>query len=149
MEDPRPRMQAALKEAMMNKDVERRETIRMVQSAIKQSEIDNRKEVSTDDVIAILQKEVKTRRESLTEAQDAGRDEAAAVEAGRIAILESFLPTQLTREQITELVRKAVEQTGATSNKDMGKLMAVLMPQVKGVADGKLVNEVVRGMLSS
>ncbi len=149
MEDPRPKMQAALKQAMVNKDVNQRETIRMVLSAIKQSEIDNRKEVTADDVVSILQREVKTRRESLLEAENAGRGEAAAQETERIAILESFMPPQLTREEIADLVKRAIEQTGATSSKDMGKLMAVLMPKVKGVADGKLVNEVVRGMLSS
>ena len=149
MDDPRTQMQTALKEAMLKKDNERRDVIRMALSAIKQVEVDERKALTPDDVVAVLQREAKTRRESVAEAEKAGRADMAAVEAARLTILESFMPRQLGRDEIAALARDAIAQSGATSAKEMGKVMALLMPKVKGVADGKLVNEVVREILSS
>jgi uncharacterized protein len=148
MDDPKVKLQAALKEAMINKDVTRRDVIRMLTSAIKQVEIDTRKDLTPEDSVAILQKEAKKRRESIDEAEKVGRTDLAEQEKIELAILEDFLPTQLSREQVTALVREAIAQTGVTSSKEMGKLMGVLMPKVKGLADGKMVNEVVRELLS-
>jgi len=148
MDDPRPQLQAALKDAMKNKDNQRRDVIRFTQSAIKQVEIDTRKELSAEDVVAILQKEAKSRRESIQELESAGRADAAEEARQELAILEEFLPQQLSREEIEALARSAIEQTGASSPKEMGKVMGVLMPQVKGRADGTLVNQVVRGLLN-
>jgi uncharacterized protein YqeY len=148
MDDPKVKLQAALKEAMINKDVTRRDVIRMLTSAIKQVEIDTRKDLTPEDSVAILQKEAKKRRESIDEAEKVGRTDLAEQEKIELAILEEFLPTQLSREQVTALVREAIAQTGVTSSKEMGKLMGVLMPKVKGLADGKMVNEVVRELLS-
>lgn len=149
MDDPRPQLQAALKDAMKNKDNQRRDVIRFTQSAIKQVEIDTRKELSAEDVVAILQKEAKSRRESIQEMESAGRDESAEAARQELAILESFLPQQMSQEEIETLARAAIEQTGATSAKEMGKVMSVLMPQVKGQADGSLVNQVVRELLNN
>jgi uncharacterized protein len=148
MEDPRVRLQAALKEAMVNKDTVRRDVIRMTLSAIKQVEIDTRKELAPEDVVGILQKEIKSRRESMEEKVKFGRPEEADADKAEAAILESFLPEQLSREQIAGLVQEAITQTGAATQKDMGKVMGVLMPKVKGKADGGLVNQVVRELLS-
>jgi uncharacterized protein len=147
MEDPRGALQAALKEAMMNKDAQRREVLRGVMSAIKQVEIDERRELSAEDVVMVLQKEVKKRRESIDEAQKAGRNDIVETEAQEVGILEVFLPKQLTRDELTAIVKEAISVSGATNAKEMGKVMAVLMPKVKGLADGKLVNEVVRELL--
>lgn len=149
MEDPRPKIQAALKDAMLNKDNMRRDVLRMAQSAFKQAEVDERKTLTAEDAIAVLQREVKTRREAIDEARKAGRDETVAFEEERLAVLESFLPRQLSREEISALAQEAIAQSGATSAKEMGKVMSLLMPKVKGVADGKLVNEVVRELLGS
>jgi uncharacterized protein YqeY len=149
MEDPKAKLNAALKEAMVNKDVLRRDVIRMALSEIKQIEIDERRELTADDVSAVLQREVKKRRESVDEANKLGRGEIAEAVKAEIAILEVFLPEQLSRDAIAELVREAIAQSGATSAKEMGKVMGVLMPRVKGRADGKLVNEVVRELLGS
>jgi len=149
MEDPRPKIQAALKDAMLNKDNMRRDVLRMAQSAFKQVEVDERKTLTAEDAIAVLQREVKTRREAIDEARKAGRDETVAFEEERLAVLESFLPRQLSREEISALAQEAIAQSGATSAKEMGKVMSLLMPKVKGVADGKLVNEVVRELLGS
>jgi hypothetical protein len=147
LEDPRSKLQAALKEAMVNKDAMRRDVIRLLSSAIKQVEVDTRKELSAEDVIGILQKEAKKRRETIDEAERAGRSELADKEKDELAILEEFLPRQLSREEITGIVRETISQTGVTSVKEMGKLMGALMPKVKGLADGKQVNEIVRELL--
>lgn len=148
MEDPRPKLQEALKEAMRNKDNVRRDVIRVTQSAIKQVEVDTRKTLSPEDVVSILQKEAKTRRESIDEMVAAGRAEAAAQAEAELKILEEFMPQQLSRDEIVALVRQAIAETGAQSAKEMGKVMGKLMPQVKGRADGNLVNQVVRELLS-
>jgi uncharacterized protein YqeY len=148
MEDPRPKLQAALKEAMVKKDNTRRDVIRMALSAIKQLEVDSQKELAAEDVVAILQKEAKTRRESIDEKQKAGRGDMAEQELAELHILESFMPEQLSREAILALAQEAVAQTGAASPKDMGKVMGLLMPKVKGKADGNLVNQVVRELLN-
>lgn len=149
MNDPRQQMQDALKEAMKNKDNQRRDVIRMALSAIKQVEVDTRKALSAEESLAVLQKEAKTRRESIEENRKAGRNEVADEQQAELDILESFLPQQLTREEIAALAKEAIAQTGATSPKDMGQVMGVLMPKVQGRADGKLVNQVVRELLSA
>lgn len=148
MTDVKTQLNDALKAAMVAKDSARRDVIRLMQSAIKQVEVDERKTLTDDDILSILQKEVKKRRESAEEARKAGRADIAEGEESEIGVIEGFLPRQLSRAEIEALVRDAVAQTGAATAKDMGKVMGVLMPKVKGVADGKLVNEVVRSMLS-
>jgi uncharacterized protein YqeY len=148
-DDPRPQIQDALKQAMINKDTTRRDVLRMTVSAFKQVEIDERRELSADDALTILQREIKKRRDSVDEARKAGRNDIADSEAAELAMLEVFLPQQLSRDEIAALVKDAIAKTGASSAKDMGKVMGVLMPQVKGKADGKLVNEVVRDLLNN
>ncbi len=149
MNDPRPALQTALKDAMKAKDNTRRDVIRMALNAIKQVEIDTQKEVSAESALDILQKEAKKRRESIDELEKAGRSESAAQEQTELSILESFLPQPLSREEIATLAQNAIQQTGATTSKDMGKIMGVLMPKLKGQADGKLVNDVVRELLGN
>ena len=148
MEDPRPKLQAALKEAMVNKDNVRRDVLRMSLNALKQVEVDTRQELTAEDAVNILQKEAKKRRESIDDAEKAGRADLAEQERMELTILEEFLPRQLSREEVASLARDAIAQTNATSANDMGKVMGVLMPKVKGLADGKLVNQVVRELLS-
>ena len=148
MEDPRPRMQDALKQAMIAKGTSRRDVLRMTISAFKQVEIDERRELSAEEAVTTLHRVIKKRRDSIEEAQKAGREDIAASEAAELEMIEGFLPEQLSREEIAALVRDAIAQTGAASPKEMGKVMGVLMPKVKGKADGKLVNEVVRELLS-
>jgi uncharacterized protein YqeY len=148
MDDPRPKLQTALKEAMVNKDNTRRDVIRMTLNALKQVEVDTRQELSAEESMNILQKEAKKRRESIDEAEKAGRSTLADQEKMELGILEEFLPQQLSRAEIESLAREAIATTGAASANDMGKVMGALMPKVKGVADGKLVNQVVRELLS-
>lgn len=147
MEDPKAALQNALKAAMVNKDNLRRDVIRVMMSAIKQVEVDSQKQLAGEDIIAILQKEAKKRRESIDEALKVGRAEIAEQENKELAILEEFLPKQLTRDEITTIVRETIAQTGVSSVKEIGKLMGALMPKVKGLADGKVVNEIVRELL--
>lgn len=149
MEDPRVQLQAALKEAMKSKDAVRRDVIRMALNAVKQVEIDRRVDLPPEEVAEILQKEAKQRRESIEEKEKYGMRDRADQELAELAILEEYLPQQLSREKIAEIVREAIASTGATSPKEMGKVMSAVMPRVKGLADGKLVNEVVRELLGS
>ncbi|MFN8375135.1 MAG: GatB/YqeY domain-containing protein [Anaerolineae bacterium] len=148
MEEAKAKLQAALKDAMVNKDNFRRDVVRLMQSAIKQVEIDTRKELTNDEILGILQKEVKKRRESIEEAKKVGRSDIAENEAAEVAIIEQFLPQQLSREEVTALAKEAVAVSGATSVKEMGKVMSLLMPKVKGLADGGMVNQVVKELLS-
>lgn len=149
MEDPRPAMQNALKDAMKNKETLRRDVIRMAQSAIKQVEIDDQKELSPEEVVTIIQREIKKRRESIEELANAGREEQADNERSEVTILESFLPQQLSEDEVRAIVQEVIQKTGASSPKEMGKVMGPVMQQVKGLADGTLVNRIVREELSS
>lgn len=148
MEDPRGKLQTALKEAMKNKENERRDVLRLLQSAIKQIEIDDRKELSDSEVIEVLQKEAKKRRESITDYEKAGREEMAAAERNELTVIEEFLPRQLTEAELAVIVREVIAEVGAESSKDMNKVMGPVMARVKGLADGKLVNQIVRQELA-
>lgn len=148
MEDPRPQMQDALKQAMIAKDTVTRDVIRSAQSAVKQVEIDERRELSAEDVVTILQREIKRRRESIDEARGAGREDIVETESGQITVIERFLPQQLTRDEIAAIVREAIAGLGTVTPKDIGRVIGVVSPKTKGLADGKLVNEVVREQLN-
>lgn len=137
----------AVKEAMKNKDTQRRDALRLLTSAVKQMEVDTRRELSDEEIVDVLQKEVKKRRESIEELTRAGRD--ASAEQYEVGLLEEFLPRQLSREEIEALVREAIAASGASSAKEMGKVMGLLTPQTKGRADGKVVSTIVREMLST
>jgi len=147
MAEYKDKLMSALKAAMKNKEKERRDTIRQLQAAIKQVEIDKQKDLSTDQEMDILIKEAKKRRESIEELSNAGRE--TADEERELAIIESFLPEQMSEEDIRELAEQAVAETGATEMRDMGKVMGKLSAQTKGKADGKLVSTIVRELLTS
>ena len=147
MDNAKAVLLSALKDAMKSKDTERRNVIRLVQSAIKQVEIDERTELSDDEVMDILQKEAKKRRESIVELNNAGRGESAEVEQSELDIIEEFLPQRLTDEELRPIVQDAVNQVGATSMKEMGQIMKIVMPQVQGRADGRQVNTIVKELL--
>ena len=137
-----------MKEAMKAHDKDRLAVIRMVRGAVRQQEIDGKKELGDEDVLAVISKEVKMRRDSIEEFRKGGREDLVEKTEAEIAVLMPYLPAQLSEEEIRGLVQAAVEQTGAASPKDMGKVMGVLMPKVKGRADGKTVNAIVRSMLA-
>lgn len=147
MAEIKAEMMLALKEAMKNHDNERRDTIRLLQSAVKQYEIDKQVEASDDIIIDILQKEAKKRRESIEELNQNNRPEQAAAEEAELVIIGSFLPEPLSEDELRRIIKAAVEQSGAQSVKEMGMVMGLVMPQVKGRADGKLINQITREFL--
>ena len=134
-------------DAMRTGDKEKRDTLRLLLAAVKQVEIDDQKELTDDDVVEVLNKQAKQRRESIADYGAAGREDLVHEEEAQLAIIDTYLPTQLSREQIAELAGQVIGDIGAESPKDMGQVMGRLMPQVKGIADGRLVNEVVRELL--
>lgn len=137
-----------MKEAMKAHEKERLAVIRMVRGAIKQQEIDGKTELDDEGVIAVMSKEIKMRKDSLAEFQKGGRDDLVAKTQAEIDFLMPYMPAQLSEDEVRKLVQEAVAQTGAATVKDMGKVMGVLMPKVKGRADGKLVNMIVRDLLA-
>jgi len=139
---------ADIKATMKAKDSEKLTALRTLHSDIKNFGINNRKEITDDDVVAVLAKAVKQRKESLEQYTKAGRDDLAQKEQFEIDIFSAYQPEQLDEAAITELVEKAIAEAKATAKKDMGAVMKILMPQVKGRADGKLVSAIVNSKLS-
>lgn len=137
-----------MKNAMRAKDKLRLGVIRMAISAIKQAEIDHKTEATDENVIAVLTKMVKQRKESIKMFTDGGRDELAAKEAEEVSALGFFLPQPLTTAEISALISKAITDTGAASMADMGKVMAVLKPSMQGRADMGAVSGQVRSALN-
>jgi len=146
----RDRLMEDMKQAMKDKEAGRLKlsVIRMVRSAAKNVEIDRRKELDDNELLEVLAKEVKMRRDSLDEFRKADRPELLATLEQEIAVLMEYLPEQMSEAEVRALVTQAVADAQAASAKDMGKVMALLMPKVKGRADGKLVNSIVKEMLS-
>ena len=140
-------LQTALKEAMKARDKNRRDAIRLLQSAVKQAEIDSRAELDNDAVMNILQKEAKKRREAIAELEAADRHAAAANEKNELAIIEDFLPQQMTAAELKPIIQAAIAQIGADSTKQMGQVMKIVMPKVSGLADGRQVSAIVRELL--
>ena len=140
---------ADMKQAMKDREAGklRLSVIRMVRANIKNVEINDKKELTDDEVLAVLVKEVKMRQDSLEEFAKAGREELVEQAKQEIAILRKYLPEQLSDEELKALVEEAVAETGAAGPKDMGKVMAALMPKTKGRADGKRINTMVRELL--
>ena len=146
----RDRLMEDMKQAMKDKEAGRLKlsVIRMVRSAAKNVEIDRRKELDDNELLEVLAKEVKMRRDSLDEFRKADRPELLATLEQEIAVLMEYLPEQMSEAEVRALVTQAVADAQAASAKDMGKVMALLMPKVKGRADGKLVNSIVKERLS-
>lgn len=141
------KLTADMKEAMKSGEKERLSVIRLVRGAVRQAEIDGKKTLNDDEIISVITKEVKMRRDSIEEFERGGRMDLVEKTQAEIAILMPYLPDQLTVDEVKQIVQTAVAEVGATTAKDMGKVMGVLMPRVKGRADGKLVNEIVRSFL--
>lgn len=137
-----------LKEAMKDKDVIRKNTVQMVRSAVLQFEKDNKTELDDNGVIEVIAKELKKRKDVLPEYEKSGRDDLIEGLNKEIETLLGYLPAQLSKEELMEIVKEAIAETGAASMKDMGKIMAAVMPKTKGRADGKEINAIVKEMLS-
>lgn len=142
------RLNEDMKAAMKAKDKQRLATIRMLLAAIKNREIELRRPLEDQDVLDVLGRELKQRRESLQEFEKAGRDDLVRMVSAEIEIIAGYLPQPLTEEELEALVRQTAQEIGATTKADMGRLMGALMPKVKGRADGKLVNQLAQRILS-
>ena len=140
-------LRADMTAAMRSNDTQRRDVLRMVLAAIKQMEIDGRVMLDDAGVQDVLRKQVKLRQESIADFDRAGRAADVARETAEAALIESYLPQMMTRDAIEQLARAAIAETGVTDAKGIGQVMSQLMPEVKGRADGRLVNEVVRSLL--
>jgi uncharacterized protein YqeY len=136
-----------LKTALRTKNDVQKRTIRMAISAIKDAEIAQRTELDDAAVTAILQKQVKMRREAIDGAQKAGRDDLIAAGEAELAVLQTYLPAALSPAELETLVAETIAETGATSMREMGKVMQAVLPKLQGRADGKAVSQVVRRLL--
>ena len=147
------RLDEDIKAAMKAREALRLSCLRMLKSKILEREVALRAkegvdyQLSDEEVVEVASSYAKQRRDSIESYRQGGREELAAKEEAELAIVESYLPRQLSREQIVDIVRGAIEESGAESIKDMGAVMKAVMPKVKGQADGKLVNQVVREAL--
>jgi uncharacterized protein YqeY len=137
------RLENDMKQAMKSKDKVRLSVIRMVRTAIKNAEIDQQRTLSDDEVIAVLNREMKQRRDSLQAFESAGRQDLVEEVKQEIQVLIDYLPAQMSEDEVRAVVREVIAEVGAVGKSDMGKVMSALMPKVKGRADGKLVNQIV------
>lgn len=142
-------LQEDLKAALRARDERRKAVIRMGLACIQLEEAAQGGELDEPTVVAVLQREIKRRRETIEELRGANRPERLAEEEAELAILQGYLPQMMSRDEIASAAQAAIVQVGASGLGDLGAVMRELMPQVKGRADGKLVNEVVREILSS
>jgi uncharacterized protein YqeY len=141
------RLNEDMKQAMRGQEKFRLSVIRMVRSSIKNVEIDLRRSLEDNEVLDILNRELKQRKDSLQDFEKAGRDDLVDALKVEIEIIAEYMPTQLTEDEITVIVKQTIQETGASTKADMGKVMGALMPKVKGRSDGKLVNQIVQQLL--
>ena len=141
------RIQQDMKDAMRARDKERLGTIRLILAAIKQREVDERIELDDTQLIVVLDKMVKQRRESIAQFEQAGRDDLIAQEQSELEVIIPYLPAALGEDEITQLIDAALEATGASSIKDMGKVMGQLKPKLQGRADMGAVSAMIKARL--
>ncbi len=135
--------------AMKAGEKDKLSTLRMLLSAVKYKEVDAKHQLSDEEVIAVVSTLLKQRQDSVEQFKLGGREDLVEKESREIEFLRAYLPPQLSQEEVREIIKKAAAETGAQGQKDMGKLMKVVMPQVKGKADGKLVNDIVKEVLGA
>lgn len=138
------KLQEDLKSSMKNKDTVKKSVITLIRASIKQYEVDNRVELGDDEIVDLIAKQLKQTRDSREEFAKAGREDLVSKAEAEIEVLKEYLPQQLSEEELEEIVKSTISEVGATSMKDMGKIMSVIQPKVKGRADGKLINKLVK-----
>ncbi|MBP6497075.1 MAG: GatB/YqeY domain-containing protein [Campylobacteraceae bacterium] len=141
------KLQEDLKEAMKSKDNFKRDTIRFLMSALKQIEVDERKELSDEDIFKIIQKSLKQREDSATAFKEAGREDLYEKEVNEANVLKAYLPKQLSDSELKVIIAKHIQAVGATSLKEIGKIMPLVLAECAGVADGKRINMVIKELL--
>ena len=147
--DTKAKLNESMKEAMKSGDELRKRTVRMVLAAIKQVEVDKRTDLDEMAVTALIQKEVKNRREALEEAKKANRSDLIADNEAEIKVLEEFLPKAMSADELRALVQTAIAETGAAAPSDMGKVMKIVMPKVAGRAPNDAISSMVKELLNS
>ena len=138
------KLQEDLKSSMKNKDTNKKSVITLIRASIKQYEVDNRVELGDEEITDLIAKQLKQTRDSRDEFAKAGREDLVEKADAEIEILKEYLPLQLSEEELNEIVISTISEVGATSMKDMKNIMSSIMPKVKGRADGKLINELVK-----
>ncbi len=141
------KLKADMKQAMIDKNNIARDTIRFLNAAIKQVEVDERRALDDTDVMKLIQKAIKQRNESISQFQAASRDDLVENETAQLKVLEAYLPKQLSDEELESKLQEIIQKTGASSIKDMGKIMGVASQELSGTADGKRINEAVKKLL--
>ena len=149
MSDIKKRLQTDMKDALKAKDKARLGVIRLILAAIKQKEVDERVEVTDDDMLVLLDKQVKQRRESIAQFEKAGREDLKEQEVYEHGVILTYLPEQLSDEEIEQHIDQAVTESAATSMKDMGKIMAILKPIFQGRVDMSVATKYIKAKLSS
>ena len=142
------KLQQDLKDALKSGDSRKRMVLGMVIAAVKNKEIEKRSELGDEEIVAVIASEIKKRRDAVAQYEKGGRPELAEQEKQEMDILMGYMPEQMPEEQIREEVKRAIVETGAKDIKEMGKVLQVLMPKVKGKADGQLVSRIVKEELS-
>ena len=137
-----------LKTAMLEKDTTRKNVVQLIKAGVLQVEKDKKITLDDEGVLDVIAKQLKQRRDSLPDYEKSGRDDLIAQLKREMELLMEYLPAQLTHDELVEIVRDAIEETGASQIKDMGKIMAVVMPKTKGRADGKEINAIARELLA-
>jgi uncharacterized protein YqeY len=141
-------IEGEIKEAMKARDAERRDALRLIVNALKSSEKELQRPLSDDEELQVLQRERKRRIEAAEAFRTGGHDDRAEAEERELAILEEFMPEPLSEDEIEEIVDDAIAEVGATSMADLGRVMADVMPQIAGRADGSQVSQIVREKLA-
>jgi uncharacterized protein len=142
------RLRTDMADAMRSGDQQRRDLLRMMVAAVKQEEVDSRQTLSDDGVLSVLQRQAKQRRESIADAQSAGRADLVAQEEAELALIEQYLPQMMSRDEVRALAGQVIADLNAADMKSMGRVMGQLMPQLQGKAEGHVVSDVVRELLS-
>ena len=137
-----------MKDAMREKDTIKKNTITMLRAAILQIEKDKKIELTDEDILEVVAKQIKQRKDPLADFEKSGREDLIEAAQAEIAVLMKYMPEQLSKEALTEIIKKAIKKTGAADVKQMGQIMGEVMPQVKGKADGKTINEIARELLN-
>jgi uncharacterized protein YqeY len=141
-------LEQEVREAMLARDTARRDALRLILSSLRSAEKDLQRPLSDEEELQVLQRERKKRHEAADAFRGAGREEQAAKEEGELAVLEEFMPEPLSEEQLDQIVDDAIAENKATSMRDMGRVMADVMPQIAGRADGSAVSQLVREKLA-
>jgi uncharacterized protein len=142
------RIESELKEAMATRDANRRDTLRLILTSLRSAEKELQRPLHDDEELQVLQRERKRRNEAAEAFRSGGREEQAQAEELELAVLEEFMPEPLSEEELEEIVDDAIAEVGATSMRDIGRVMADVMPQVAGRADGSAVSQLVREKLA-